>query len=75
MTILNKYVLRRLLDLKTNKQRRKFRFDLERATSKILITGSKHDRKNFTFKVEQTLLDMWCWFYIHKVQRRLTRSL
>lgn len=58
----------RLLDLKTNKQRRKFHFDLERATSKILITDSKHDRKNFTFKAEQTLLDMRSWFYTHRMK-------
>jgi hypothetical protein len=75
LMVLNKHALRRFLDLKTNKQRRKFCFDLERATSKILITGSKHECKNFAFKVEQTLLDMRCWFYTHKVQSRLTLNL
>jgi len=75
LMVLNIHVLERFLDLKTNKQRRKFCFDLERATSKILIACSKHDCKNFTFKVEQTLLDMRCWCYTHKVQSRLTLSL
>ena len=74
LTVLNEYVLGRLLDLKTSKQRRKLRFDLERTTSKILLTGSEHDRNHFTFKVGQTLFDMRCWFYTHKVQSRLTRS-